>query len=224
MISNLRYVYNTSGYYVAFLQAEQLFTPDCCWLGVLKREEVYNTAGIFVGFLRSDDRVIRDRTARLPKQILRPITPLRPIRPLPPKRHLFMPALSPPLEDVFEGLRRPLTALTPLGRLEQLDQLYGCTLVAADGTLLGTFSRDRSDEESLADPAGPYGSPAAEGSIFNVAGPYGSATSPLSPFDPTSTTAPRIERDGEVVAYLSANPEIPGRVDPNELLSWLTMR
>jgi hypothetical protein len=220
----VRYLYDTGGWYAAFVEHQHLFTPECEWLGVARGEQVYNTAGEYVGVLCADDRLARDRSPHLPRRILRPITPRRPVRPIPPKRHLYFPELPPPLEDTFLGLRRPLTALFPVPRLEAFGRLSGCSLTADDGTFLGTVSRDPLAPDSLGDPLGPSGSTDSEQSVFNTRGPYGSRESPLSPFHPASSTPPRLERDGECVALLSVNPALPDRVDPNELLAWLTMR
>jgi hypothetical protein len=220
----VRYVHDTRGEYVAFVANGHLFTPECQWLGVVQeRAEVYNIEGAFIGHLQADDRLVRNVVSQLPKQILRPKPPLAPMRPLPPKRKLFMPTVSAPFEDVFLGTRRALTFLASLIRLQQLNELQGCTLVAEDGTFLGRISRDHSDPESLATATGEYGSPFAEHSIFNAAGRYGSSGSDFSPFHPTTRHPPRILREGEVLGYLSVNPQLPDRIHPGELISWLKL-
>jgi hypothetical protein len=51
-----RYIFNTSGNYVAFLQDGYLFTPDCEWIGFIQQgNEVYRSDGEFMGYLLDDD-------------------------------------------------------------------------------------------------------------------------------------------------------------------------
>lgn len=224
MNRGVRYVHNTVGEYVAFVVGGHLFTPGCSWLGIVDDgREVYNTEGMYIGELQPDDRLVRSLVAQLPKQVLRPQVPLVPVRPLPARRRLFMPAVPPSYEDVFQGTRRTLTFLTSLHRLAELNDLSGAALVAGDGTFLGRVSHDPTDAESLAPVDGAFGSPHAEHSIFNPTGVYGSEESPLSSYHPTTATPPRIERDGETLAWLSANRELPRRVHPDELVTWLKL-
>src|SRR5687767_8426944 len=144
-----RFVHNTAGEYVAFVAHGHLFTPSGGWLGVLERKQVFNPEGQLVGELLPDDRVVRDRTLLAWKVALRPRSPMRPPPPLPPKRLLFLPGLFYPLEDVFLGLRRSLTALFSVAELLRIDQLHGCVLEAADGTFLGRIVHQPSTEDAI---------------------------------------------------------------------------
>ncbi len=223
-MANVRYVRNTSGEYTAFVVSGHLFTPGCEWLGVLQGTEIFDTEGEHIGTLWPDDRLIRDRTGGQRRSILKPRWPIRPVRPLPSKRGLFLPAVTPPYEDVFEALVRPLTALATPARLQVMYRCEGTSLVAADSTFLGLLSRDRSQEESLGNRAGLYRNPFSDVSIFNERGVYGSTDSDLSPFSAAAKTPPLIGHDGEPLGCLSANTEIQDRVDPNALVAWLAMR
>lgn len=104
MSTGVRYIFSTSGDYVAFLQGEHLFTPDTEWLGFVRNgNEVYSKGGNFVGYLTEDDRIVRNRSefARFP--IFPPFAPFSPFQPFTPYKRLRMPSLPPPYEDVFES-------------------------------------------------------------------------------------------------------------------------
>ena len=221
---NVSYLRNTWGEYVAFIAADGLFTPQCEWLGVLRGPEVFDTQGEYIGALWPDGRLVRNRSGGLHRSILRPRRPLRPVRPLPPRRGLFLPEINSPNEDVFHGLIRPLTGLPTLGHLQGMFAYAGASLVAGDDSFLGLVTRDRSAPDSLNDPGGPYGSPFSETSIFNPLGTYGRADGDLSAFAETAQSPPRIEADGKLLGYLSVNPGVQDRIDPNALVAWLAMR
>ena len=41
---SVRYIFNTSGNYVAFISGDNLFNPDCDWIGFIKNgNEVYSS-------------------------------------------------------------------------------------------------------------------------------------------------------------------------------------
>jgi hypothetical protein len=102
----IRYIFNSSGQYVAFLDGEHLFSPKSDWLGFLRNgNEVYADNGAFMGYLLEDDRIVRNKRERPRPRQLPPLRPLKPLRPLRPLHRLRMPRLPPPYEDVFE---RPL--------------------------------------------------------------------------------------------------------------------
>ena len=48
---SVRYIYNTSGDYIAFISSDNLFNPDCDWIGFIKNgNEVYNPDDLnFIG-------------------------------------------------------------------------------------------------------------------------------------------------------------------------------
>jgi glycosyltransferase involved in cell wall biosynthesis len=107
---SLRYVFNTSGDYVAFVVGDNIFDPDSDWLGFIRNgNEVYGTDGEFVGYLLEDDRVVRNRAEMRRMRLARPFRPMRPFRPFRPFRRLRMPRLPYPYEDAFETgkLERP---------------------------------------------------------------------------------------------------------------------
>ena len=94
----VRYLFRTSGEYVAFVQDDNVFTPDCDWIGFIQNgNEVYHDGGAFMGYLLDDDRVARNRqeARRMPR--------MRPMRPMRPMRRLRMLRLPYPYQDVFEG-------------------------------------------------------------------------------------------------------------------------
>ena len=88
----IRYIFNTSGNYIGFIQNNNLFNPNGEWLGfIFNGNQVYDVNNsLFVGYVSSDDRIVRNRI-ELPK--------LRPLRPL---RRLRMIRLPYPWLDVFE--------------------------------------------------------------------------------------------------------------------------
>jgi len=220
---SVRYVHDSRGDFAGFIVRDALFSTSCTWLGTVRGEEVFNRGGVYIGEIDEHARLVRDRTCRVARLAPRAVQPLPPVRPLPPRRRLFAPELPPNREDVFLGLRRELTDLVPVSRLEQIHTLAGASIVAGDGTLLGVLSRHAGTTDSIADRFGPYGDPSSALSIFNPTGPYGSPDSPLSPYHPDPDTPPRLVRDGEVLGVLSANSRLPDRIDPNEVVVWLSL-
>lgn len=98
-----RYIFNTSGDYVAFIQDDNLFDVDANWIGFLQNgNEVYKSNGEFLGYVLSDDRIVRNRTEPPRPRLMRPLQPLRPLRPLRPLQRLRMTRLPYPFEDVFD--------------------------------------------------------------------------------------------------------------------------
>lgn len=99
---SVRYIFNTSGEYVAFVDSKNIFSPNGNWLGFIERgNEVYDKDGQFIGYLLDDDRIVRKRNELKPR-VMRPLRPIRPIRPIRPLRRLRMLRLPHPYEDVFE--------------------------------------------------------------------------------------------------------------------------
>lgn len=220
----VRYVYNTAGEYVAFVAGQNLFAPDCTWLGFLRPNgEVYSSQDAsFLGHLTNDDRLIR--SVREPARLkpLKPLTPPSPLVPLRPMRRLAMTPLPSSYVDVFAA--GPGGRGSVDGDVSELDRLEGTILTAADGQMLGKVSRNRFDSESLMNSFGPYGSRYSSTSIFNQYGAYGSQYSALSPFNRYNTTPPMFVRDGKTVAYLSVNQYVSPRIDPQRLLAWLNVK
>jgi hypothetical protein len=220
---SVRYIHDSRGEFAGFIVRDALFSTGCKWLGTVRGVEVFNRSGVYIGEIDEHARLVRDRTCRVARLAPRTPHPLPPVRPLPPRRRLFPPGLPPNHEDVFLRLRRELTDLVPVTRLEEIDTLAGAAIVADDGTFLGVLARSAGVTDSIADASGAYGDPASELSIFNPTGPYGSPDSTLSPYHPHSGTPPRLERDEQVLGVLSANVRLSDRVDPNEVVVWLSL-
>ena len=59
---SVRYIYNTSGDYVAFIKNDNLFSPNSEWLGAIRKGNlVYSKRGKFIGYLLKDDRIARKK-------------------------------------------------------------------------------------------------------------------------------------------------------------------
>lgn len=218
---SIRYLFSSSGEYVAFLQQGYMFAPDCEWIGfVPSGNQVYSSDGTFFGYLLDDDRVARRKDEPRRPRVMRPMRPMRPLRPLRPLKRLRMPRLPYPWEDAFDRGIEGLALSTPSG-LQSLDELEGSRLVAADGKYLGRVTRNAYDAESLANEYGTYGNSYNSISIFNDYGTYGNPYNQLSPYNEYSRTPPRFERDGKIIAYLSANEFVSPRVDPKVFQVWI---
>jgi hypothetical protein len=218
----VRYIFNTSGDYVAFVLNDNLFNPASKWLGVIRNgNEVYNTDGLFIGYLLEDDRIVSDLRIITPKRIFKPPVPAIPFIPIKPLRRLAMLRLPYPYKDVFEGAKANTNKLVPHYQMKRYDHLLDASIIAHDGTFLGRISKDNFDELSISNPYGPYGSPYSSKSIFNDYGPYGGEYSTMSPFNSYSTTPPRVVRDGMELGYLTVNEFLPNKIDTNEFLAWL---
>jgi hypothetical protein len=95
-----RYLFNTSGRFVAFISGSNIFTPQSQWLGyIVNGNEFYNKGGQFVGYILDDDRVAKNST-EMPR--LSQIPRIPPIPPIPPIPRLPKLPLPPPYQDVFE--------------------------------------------------------------------------------------------------------------------------
>lgn len=99
--------------------------------------------------------------------------------------------------------------------------LWGCDIVAANGTFLGAFNRDYASQKSLANRNGPYASPYSRLSIYNADGPYGNPRSPLSAWNTQTTTPPALYWHGNFKCYVTMNPRMFPRVTPMGLVSRL---
>lgn len=116
---SVRYIYNSNGQYVAFISGENLFNPNCEWIGyVLNGNEVYNPNNAsFIGYVLDDDRIARKVNEFQKLRPLKPLRPLRPLRPLKPLRRLRTPRLPYPYEDVFEAGSNPSKKLVTQSRI-----------------------------------------------------------------------------------------------------------
>ena len=196
-----------------------MFSPSGEWLAVVSDEnEAYKPDGTFFGYVLDDDRVVRKANETRHGRIARPMRPMRPMRPLRPLRRLRMPRLPHPYEDVFGYLSgNPIAGLA----MPNLFHLEGAEIYASDGTFLGTITRNRFDPKSIGNQFGSYGSRYNSTSILNQYGSYGSQYSALSPFNRYTNSPPRIVLNGRLMAYLTINPYLSPRVDPQELLAWI---
>lgn len=223
---SVRYIYNTSGNYVAFISGDKLFSPDAEWLGMIRNGNmVYLKNGKFVGYLLKDDRIARKK-GELPKMnIIPPLAPLKPLKPLRPLKRLPMSPLLYPYEDVFEAGLIPTREKTASRSVKDFSELLDAKIVAADGTFLGKISKNQYDSESISNPYGNYGSRYSSQSILNPYGNYGSEYGSQSPLNPYSSAPPRIVKDSVIIAYLTVNPYINGnRIDPKEFFTWLEIK
>lgn len=103
----VRYIYNTSGKYVAFIYNNSLFTENGTWIGVIRNgNEVYNLSGDYVGYVSGDDRVICSKDISPNKKrvvINNRLMPLRPTFVPKPSPRLKMVKLLGPYCDAFEN-------------------------------------------------------------------------------------------------------------------------
>lgn len=213
----IRYIYNTTGDYVAFVTEGNLFSPDLNWLGVVTNgNEVYDTAGNYLGILLNDDRIVKNKERKNPS-ITAPQKPITPIKPIKPLKRLGMISLPYPYEDIFENKYRSAQLASPI---QSMDQLLGAEIYAEDGNFLGEISRDAVNQRSIANEYGPYGSVYSKDSIFNTYSTYGSQYSVYSPYNPYSSIPPRVIKNGKVLGLLTANPYVFNRIDINEFIDW----
>jgi sporulation protein YlmC with PRC-barrel domain len=218
----VRYLFNTSGEYVAFIQDGNLFNPNGKWLGVIANgNEVYNTNGLYIGLLLDDDRVVIDKNWSIPKAIRRPSSPLKPITPIHPLKRLKMFQVPYPYRDVFENIRGTVQELIPQFEFEKFDNLIGASIFAEDGTFLGVISKNTLDQKSISNVFGEFGSPYSNTSIFNEYCPYGGQYGQMSPFNLYTTTPPKIIRDRNFIGYLTVNSYITNKIDSNHFVAWL---
>jgi sporulation protein YlmC with PRC-barrel domain len=218
----VRYIFNTSGNYVAYIYKDNLFNPEGKWLGVIRNgNEVYNINGLHIGYVLEDDRIVRDQRIKKPKSIMKPSPPMKPLKPIKPLKRLRMSKLPEPYEDVFIGINTPVNKLSPRYELKRYNNLLGGSIIAADGTYLGKIIDNSFDEESITNSFGKYGSKFSNTSIFNEFGPYGGKYSKLSPFNPYSSDPPIIKKNDRVLGYLTANEYQKSRIDVHEFVAWL---
>jgi len=247
----VRYIFNTSGNYVAFVEGNNIFNPSCKWLGFIEDgDDVYSAKdGSYMGTLSSDDRLLVNTRVQGHNR-LRPLRPLTPLRPLPPMRRLRMSGLprgfhdhfetqtpKPPASKILETLAslissghiQPETAADLLANIGTrsfaeiltTDNLLGCQLRTPSGVFLGNVNRNRFDVNSLVNQYGQHGSRFAAESIFNKYSQYGSPYGSESPYNKFSTTPPVFVKDGKSLGYLTVNQYLTPRLDPDDFITWL---
>lgn len=97
-----RYIFNTDGIYVAFLQGKNLFAPNCAWIGFIPSGNlVYSSRGEFIGYLLDDDRIVINTNEFKRPSIFPPFAPFTPFKPFEPFKRMRMPSLPYPYKDVF---------------------------------------------------------------------------------------------------------------------------
>lgn len=125
----------------------------------------------------------------------------------------FLYTLENDLKALFEG--RIVESESEARRLK--GESY---IEAADETFLGKLTPNRFDPDSIFNQFGPYGNRFSQTSIFNRFSNYGSQFSNLSPYNKFTQTPPRLFVKGKFVAYLTVNPLLSPRIDPDALLEW----
>lgn len=247
----VRYIFNTSGSYVAFVQGNHLFDPNSNWLGFIEDgDDVYDAKdGSYIGTLSTDDRLLVNTQVHGHNR-LRPLRPLKPVKPIRPMRRLRMSRLPKGFRDYFEieapkpagsklleslanlitaGHIHPETAAELLAKIgtrsfaEKLstNNILGSQLRTPSGIFLGEVNRNKFDANSLVNPYGLYGNRFAAESIFNKFSQYGSPYGSESPYNKFSTTPPMFVKNGESLGYLTVNQYLTPRLDPDEFIRWL---
>jgi hypothetical protein len=118
------------------------------------------------------------------------------------------------LEDMLRTLQE--------GQASKSEPSYeGLYLLAANDQYLGEITENSTDQGSLSNPYGPYGSPYSPTSIFNEYSEYGSSYGNQSIRNPYCSTPPSVYRAGRRIAPVSSNPYIHDRIDARLFLSLL---
>lgn len=103
--------------------------------------------------------------------------------------------------------------------------LLGCDVVANDGVRVAVIVADTVTPLSFVKATLWYYLPqpelASPASALNTESPYGGVYGAMSPFNPNTTTPPRIVCGGTFVTYLSDNPNIKPRVPASRLVGFL---
>ena len=98
----------------------------------------------------------------------------------------------------------------------------GLYIMANDGAFLGTLDTNKFSGDSIFNQFSQYGNQYSGVSIFNTYGTYGGPYSSLSAFNEFTPTPPRIMSGDQFLAYLTKNPFLQPRVDPDEVEAWVT--
>lgn len=247
---SVRYIFNTSGNYVAFVQGDHLFDTNAKWIGFIEDgDDVYSAEdGSYMGTLSTDDRLLVNTQVRGHNR-LRPLQPVRPLRPMRPMRRLRMSRLPRGYRDYFEvevprpasKLLESLASLVGSGHIPpetaaellanigsrsfsetlSTDRILGSQLKTPSGVFLGNVNRNKFDADSLVNPYGTHGNRYSAESIFNQYSQYGSPYGTESPYNKFSTTPPMFVKDRETLGYLTVNQYLTPRLGPDEFINWL---
>lgn len=118
-----------------------------------------------------------------------------------------------PLEELLKLLYEKASA----AKTKSTSNIMDPYIIAADGGFLGVITADQSDQDSIFNEYGIYGSRYSDHSIFNRSGKYGSEDSAYSPFNRHTSTPPKIFHQGKEIAYLTRNPHMTNWIDPDSL-------
>lgn len=136
--------------------------------------------------------------------------------------HLITNSISP--EAFLYTLKNDLHSLMSghiISSEEEVRQLKKESFIQAeDNVFLGKLTPNSFDSESIFNKFGQYGNQFSPISIFNKFSNYGNQFSQLSPFNKFSNTPPKVYLNGNFVAYLTANPMMKPRIDPDDIFQW----
>ena len=88
-------------------------------------------------------------------------------------------------------------------------------IVGQDGVFLGLVFNNPSNQKSICNSFGAYGSQFMQTSIRNQIGKYGSQFSDLSAYDPSAQKPPKVIQNGQLIGILTKNSQLQGGTDPD---------
>src|ERR1700730_13424647 len=98
---------------------------------------------------------------------------------------------------------------------------HNAHLRAADQQFLGEISEDATDQRSLLNKYGPYGSSYSRTSIFNPTSPYGSASGQFSVNNPNCDHPPYFYWNGHLSGVISSNAFLKHRIPTDVFFQFL---
>ncbi|MGA9379187.1 MAG: hypothetical protein WBV73_10495 [Phormidium sp.] len=111
------------------------------------------------------------------------------------------------------------------GILQIIPQLDGnAYLMGNGGTFVGLVSSDRTANNSICNPSGPFGSQDGVLSIRNRAGNLGSLYSQISAYNSYAKQPPILIYEGKRMVFLTKNGDLDHTLDPDLLLDTLCPR
>lgn len=128
-----RFLFNTRGDYVAFVDDNNIFDTSLNWIGFIEDgDDVFSAEdGSYMGTLLGDDRLVVGLRSHHMRR-MRPLRPVRPLRPLRPLRRLRMANLPPGLKDYFEVNKPDRPAPNSASFFETLTSLVKAGALSAD--------------------------------------------------------------------------------------------
>jgi hypothetical protein len=91
-------------------------------------------------------------------------------------------------------------------------------LQAQDGQYLGRITTNKSDNQSIINKYGPFGSKYSKTSIFNKYSPYGSRYGSYSVNNPHCIQPPRLIIKGDFISYITKNRTVRPKIDPYDFI------